>query len=106
MSQSTHSRSHRLRFLILVVVAVLGVGTTGHYLFAPAFGAQLGNRELQLNDNEVSDQADYQLSFDLSTAGMLGSITVQFCSNDPIPEDSCTLPAGFDVSSATLTTQS
>jgi hypothetical protein len=87
------------------MVLVLGLAGFGHYLLAPAYGAQLGDRELQLSDDEVSTTANYLLSFELSTAGTLGSIIVQFCSNDPVPDDVCTVPAGLDVSSAVLSAQ-
>jgi hypothetical protein len=106
MSRSLRPKSQKPRFLALAVLILIGVAGLGRYLFVPAYGAQLGNRTLQLSDDQVSAKADYLLSFKLSTAGMLGSVSVQFCSNDPFPEDSCTVPAGLDVSSAVLSSQS
>lgn len=35
----------------------------------------------------------------------IGSVQLQFCANDPIPEAPCTLASGFDLSGSTLTNQ-
>lgn len=51
---------------------------TGHYLLAPTQAAQLGNRSMTLSSDEISVATDYLLSFELSTAGPLGSIEIQF----------------------------
>lgn len=77
-----------------------------HYLFAAAYGAQLGERSLSLSSNEVSAHTLYQLNISLVTAGTIGSIEIQFCSNDPFPEDPCSVPAGLDTSTANFVTQS
>lgn len=86
-------------FLILTLLVV------AHFLFAPTYGAQLGPRSLQLSSNEISDTSDYMLSFSLSTAGPLGSIVIQFCSNGPLISDPCTAPVGFTAASAVLAAQ-
>lgn len=36
----------------------------------------------------------------------IGSLEFEFCSNDPIPENACVAPTGFDASAAVLTNQS
>jgi hypothetical protein len=87
--------------LPLVVVVALA----WYLLSAPAYGAQLGRRALNMTNNAVSSQSIYNLVFDLSTAGTLGSIKMQFCANDPTPGDPCTVPAGLDVSTASLAAQ-
>ena len=94
----------RARLLAAAVCAGLLV-FIGHNLLAPAYGAQLGYRSLQLTSNEISAVGEYRLSFDLSTAGPLGSVLVQFCSNDPLAGTPCTPPGGFDDSTAVLTQQ-
>jgi len=47
----------------------------------------------------------YLASFDIATPGTLGSIELQFCSNDPFIGDPCTAPSGFDALSAQLIAQ-
>jgi hypothetical protein len=87
---------------LLLALSVLVI----HYLFAAVYGAQLGERSLSLSSNEVSAHALYQLNFSLVTAGTIGSIKIQFCSNDPLPQNSCSVPAGLDASTANFVTQS
>ncbi len=102
------SRSSRLsprdRLLAIGLLVVLAI-SLGRLIIPSAYGAQLGTRKLQLSNADVGVTADYLLSFDLATAGPLGSIVVQFCSNDPLPNDPCTVPIGFDVSAAVLANQ-
>lgn len=71
-----------------------------------AQGAELGSRSVQLSDSRVSASANYILSFAGQSGGTVGSVRAQFCANDPLIGAPCTVPAGFDVSGATLTNQS
>jgi hypothetical protein len=61
---------------------------------------------LQLSDDNISVSPDYLLSFDIVTPGLLGSISIQFCSNDALIGDPCTAPVGFDDTNAVLADQS
>ena len=92
---------------LLLVAACIGLAgyIVSNALAPHTFGAQLGNRSLQMGNQQVSDISDYKVSFDLSTAGTLGSVLVQFCSNDPYPGTPCTAPGGFDDGSAVLADQ-
>ncbi|MDL2341752.1 MAG: hypothetical protein QFB87_01590 [Patescibacteria group bacterium] len=89
-------------------VATIGVALLLSWqLISPAaYGAQLGNRVLQISSSDKSAKTTYRLSFDLSTAGLLGSMRIQFCSNSPIFPDPCTAPSGFSVTGAALSDQS
>ncbi len=58
-----------------------------------------------LNDNRTSATATYQLSFTILSPETLGSIKLQFCANDPLIGDPCTVPAGLDASAAVLSQQ-
>lgn len=84
-----------LIFLVLIV----------HVLLLPAYGAQLGYRSLKLSDDQISAKANYLLSFDLTSSGMLGSVVVQFCSNSPLIGDPCVAPVGLDATGAMLGSQ-
>jgi len=86
-------------FIVLLLVAVT------HYLLAPAYGVELSNRAINLTSNEAGATSTYNLVFNLPAPDTIGSITIQFCSNDPFPEDPCVAPAGFDDSAAVLTAQ-
>lgn len=75
-------------------------------LHTPAYGARLGKRTLKISDSQVGAIATYEVAFTLSTSGILGTINIQFCSNDPLPSTACVAPNGFDTSSAVLASQS
>jgi hypothetical protein len=60
---------------------------------------------MQLSTNEAGQVSEYRLTFGLASAGQLGSVLIQFCANDPLPETPCVAPAGFDASAATLDDQ-
>ena len=70
-----------------------------------ATGARLVNREVPLSNDGISATASYDLSFQIATAGPLGSIDIMFCSNDPLIEDACVQPVGMDVSTAIISNQ-
>ena len=89
---------------VLVIALVIVVGFLYAY-FPKAYGAQLPNRSLTLSDNRVSVSATYLLGFNIPASETLGSIELQICANNPILSQPCTVPAGFDISSAILSNQ-
>lgn len=88
--------------LLIVPLALVAVGL----LVLPAHADKLGNRSLTLTDYTPSHTAMYEVSFVNTTPATIGSIDIQFCANDPLPEDACVAPAGMDASGAQLTAQS
>jgi hypothetical protein len=74
-------------------------------LHKSASGAELGPRSFKLSNAEISSTPDALLSFDITTPGTLGSVYVEFCSNDAIPGDTCVPSAGLDASGAVLADQ-
>lgn len=96
----------RRRQLLVLAVLLASIGfATVQQLTLPASSAQLGDRRLRLSNNNVGATSDYHLSFNLSTAGTLGSIIIQFCTNDPLPTTVCIPPNGFDATGAVLLSQ-
>lgn len=66
----------------------------------------LPSRSLKISDsNPGATNVTYNFGFTVATAGTLGSIVFELCSNDPFPLTPCTPPAGLDLSSATLVSQ-
>ncbi len=90
------------RTLIISLLLLIGLL---YAVFPRAYGAELPNRSLILSDNRVSVSATYQLGFNIPASETLGSIELQICSNNPIPNQPCTVPVGFDISSAVLASQ-
>jgi hypothetical protein len=95
-----------LKLTVSFVVASLFIGM-GPFSTMKVAAAQLLSRSMQVSsDQAAATNVQYNTSFSIATAGTLGSIELQFCSNSPLQGDVCIIPAGFDASSATLTAQS
>lgn len=92
-----------IRKLVALCLAVLFLTGTGLLVFWPAYGAtNMTARTLQIDNSVQSAATTYHLTFTLSSSLTVGSLQLQFCSNTPLPSFSCTVPAGLDVSAATL----
>ncbi|HVW23226.1 MAG TPA: hypothetical protein VHB51_01955 [Candidatus Saccharimonadales bacterium] len=72
---------------------------------------QLGTRSIQMSDSAVSGTSitsgvgsGTNVTYDVSVVitATTQSFVIDFCSNDPIIGDTCTAPAGMDVTGATL----
>lgn len=67
---------------------------------------QLQTRQLRISSDIASKTGvQYELSFGQQSAGPVGSLKLQLCSNDPFPGTPCTAPDGLDFSAATLLAQ-
>ncbi len=93
---------HRTRPLIAVgLITVL----LWQLLFSAAYGAELGDRSMKMSSSVAGATATYEVGFDISTPGPLGSISIQYCSNSPIFPDPCVAPAGLSLANVALTAQ-
>lgn len=102
------ARTRRLRaqHIAFGLMAVLLFMTAGPLRVWFADGARLGSRSVQLGDSSISARTNYTLSFAGQSGGTVGSVRAQFCANDPLIGTPCTAPSGFNISSATLGSQS
>ena len=65
------------------------------------------NRYDRMTSSIAGETATHLIGFDITnTSTSLGSIEIEFCSNDAIPGAPCTPPAGFDLSPVQLASQS
>lgn len=89
---------------ILATVAILSPLFTGSsYVGA----ADFTTRRIMASDSLAgATDVRYNLSFSGQSAGLVGSIRLQICFNDPFPGNPCTIPVGFDISQAQLLSQS
>ncbi len=70
-------------------------------------GPLLTNRFDKTSSSQASAVASHLIGFGFTDmATPIGSVEFEFCSNDPIPENACIAPAGFDASAVTLDNQS
>ena len=88
------------------MVSVLGLSLVAYIKPVHAIPDSLPNRSIQLSDAEpAAAGVTYLVSFDILTPGTIGSIRIQFCSEDPIADQPCTNPSGFSASGAILSAQ-
>lgn len=65
------------------------------------------DRSLLISSGQAGDTGVvYTFSLTFQSSLDVGSLEFEICSNDPFPGKPCTVPAGFDASSVTLTDQS
>jgi hypothetical protein len=72
---------------------------------ADAFGL-VTTRSVQMSSSAASATGvSYKISFNFATVAAVGGIVVDFCSNDPIINDTtCTLPTGFSITASPAVT--
>ncbi|HSH55424.1 MAG TPA: hypothetical protein VK983_01200 [Candidatus Limnocylindrales bacterium] len=100
---------HRTRLMTALVLAVIMFSAAlPVMIFGSAEAELLGFRRLQLSDSSISStNVEYNFSFNTITAGPIGSIRFEFCSNYQYNTgDPCTPPPGFDAQTAALSAQS
>jgi len=96
----------RLKPCILIIASLLITVLPAFNFLLPAAADDFPSRSLQLLNDAPGSTTTYNLSFTISTNTTIGSLDILFCSNTPLPGDSCTLPAGLNVANAVLSSQS
>lgn len=95
----------RLKVTLIATVMTLIV-LAGPITKTRALVSTLPNRYVKISDSIVGHtNVTYELGFDTTITGTLGSIEAEFCENDPFPGTACTVPLGFNVASSTLLSQ-
>lgn len=93
-------------YLILVALLAFGAGPLNFFASPRVVAGELAPRSIKLSDSRATiANVSHEVSFDVVTPGIIGSIAVMYCSNSPLVEDTCVAPVGFDASSVTLASQ-
>jgi hypothetical protein len=67
----------------------------------------LAQRSIRVSNGLAAQSSvTYRVSFTTLGSSLIGSLRVQFCSTTPLVDDPCSAPSGFDISNASLTSQS
>jgi hypothetical protein len=90
-----------VKVLRVFMTALLLLGA-GLFLLQPVFAQEALSRSIILGSSAPDAVNTYRLGFTVTTAGPLGSIKLEFCENSPLLTEPCNAPAGFDISNATL----
>lgn len=93
-----------IRRLFLVLIILFYGGSL--LLFRPAAAETVTDRSIVLSSNLPSVTASHDFKFTIPSTADIGSIKFEYCSNSPSFYKTCTVPAGLDVSAATLSSQS
>jgi hypothetical protein len=89
--------------LTLLLIAVSLLIAAGPFYVGRAWAAELSPRTIFMSSSMAADvNVSYRTSLTVATAGTIGSIKLEFCSNSPLEEDPCVAPVGFDASDAAL----
>lgn len=88
-------------FVTLLLLSAAGVLS----ISSSASGLQLQRRELKIQDVRSGQATQYRQSMETQTSTDIGSVRMQFCSNDGLVGEPCTAPTGFDVSHAVIASQ-
>ncbi len=67
--------------------------------------AEVSNRSIRIGTSLPGKTTTHRLQFNLSTAGNVGSIKFEYCTNSSLVNAPCTAPAGLNLTGATLTGQ-
>lgn len=68
--------------------------------------ADVTNRYVQIGDSATSVTTIHTIGFDIVSAGDIGSLAFEYCSNSPLDDDPCTPISGMDLTVANLANQS
>jgi hypothetical protein len=93
--------SVRVTYALLIITIIV----SPLFLYKKVFSAQLLNRSVAIGSSVPSAVTNHLFRFDLITVGNIGSIQFEYCSNSPLNTSPCTPPAGLDVSSAIISSQ-
>src|SRR5581483_6948608 len=68
--------------------------------------AQLSDRSILIGSSQPGVVTTHKFTFSVATTGNIGSIDFEYCTNSPFVGAACSAPAGLNLSSAILSSQS
>lgn len=92
---------HHMQTLLVIVVSVLFM-----HPVAMVYAARLENRSIEVSTALPSAVARHSFSMTPESVTPIGSIAFEYCANSPLIELPCAVPAGLDVSSASMSSES
>ena len=100
MKYLTTNILRNISILAALTVVLLGL------LISTASAAQVTQRSLTLSSPIASaTNVSYTFRFTINNSYSMGSLAFEFCVEDPLPNEPCTSPNGFDTSSIVLASQ-
>lgn len=88
-----------------IILALLISLAPVFYFYSNAAAANLTVRSVAIGSSVASATTTHNFTFTIPTAGLIGSLEFEYCTNTPFVGTACTSPSGLDVSSAVLSGQ-
>lgn len=85
---------------LLLIAVPLALNTQNSYALS------LYNKTLVVGTSEPSSVTTHNFSYNAPSSASIGSVEYEYCTNSPFPGTACTVPAGIDVTSAVIASQS
>lgn len=95
-----------LKTKVVIAAALMVIAPLAYFNSYEASALSILARSADLTSNEPGVVADYDIDMRIQQLVLIGSIEIEFCSNNPIPGDPCTPPVGFDATGTNLISQS
>jgi len=94
------TKTLRLSLLALLLGVVLVLGS-----YLPANAAFLSQRSVIVATSKISEVTAHDFAFSVPNISPIGSIKFEYCTNSPNVAVACAAPAGMDVTTAVINTQ-
>jgi hypothetical protein len=89
--------------VIAVLLLSISVGMASLNRKAYATAGILDTRSVKMSSSvNAANNVKYSFAFSIGTTGNIGGIVIDFCTEDPIVADTCTLPTSFDTNKSTI----
>jgi hypothetical protein len=97
----------KIRFKNGLIIATTALLTLGVLFSINVKADQLSQRYVKMSNNTTSATGViYEVGFNRPNNGIVGSIMIEVCSNDPFIDEPCTIPLGFSFSGSSIISQS
>ncbi len=100
-----HRLTFRLHHVTLWAYALMPIAVAFMLTSSVSYGLELGQRSIAIANNAPSITTNYSVSLTTVANETLGSVEIQFCSNNPIIYLNCTPPNGFSDTNSQLVSQ-
>ena len=104
MSRTSDRRIH-IRASVTAMVFLFGSIFSTFWHIAHTSAAELMARSVNMDSSVANEVTTHTFGFNVTGTSTVQSIRFEYCSNSPLFSQPCTAPAGLNVASYSLTTQ-
>lgn len=89
--------------LTLLSILLLAVSNLSYYKSTQALS--ITGKSITVGSSAPSVTTTHQFDYNLPSSASVGSLEYEYCTNNPFPGTACTAPAGINVATTTISTQ-